>query len=165
MVGPRPKDRGVLFSPLSHNVMADPNSGCWLWVGPCDKNGYGKAAEKGSVHNRPRTVRAHRRSYEVNRGAIPERLHVLHRCDTPACVNPDHLFLGTNMDNVRDMVSKGRQPRGEGGGRAKLTEADAKAIFWDTRSQENIASEYGINQTTVSRIKLRQLWSHIPMGA
>lgn len=79
-------------------------SGCWIWQGASFTDGYGKCGWFG------KTRRAHRVFYEVYKGAIPEGLLVLHKCDTPLCVNPDHLWLGTQNDNSRDMISKGRQP-------------------------------------------------------
>lgn len=86
---------------------ADLNSGCWLWSGKSDTHGYGRASFQGSMWS------VHRLSYSLNRGD-PGSLHVCHRCDTPACVNPQHLFLGTRSDNMRDMTVKGR---GRPGGR------------------------------------------------
>ena len=84
--------------------IAEPNTGCWLWLGATDKGGYGRVW--GSDR---RSVLAHRRSWELRRGAIARGVLCLHRCDTPACVNPEHLFLGSYRDNTRDMVAKGRQ--------------------------------------------------------
>lgn len=75
---------------------------CWLWVGALFKSGYGKFSRG------DRKIRAHRASYELYVGKIPRGMQVLHRCDNPPCVNPDHLFIGTHMDNMLDMESKGR---------------------------------------------------------
>ena len=85
--------------------------------------GYGQLMVY-SVSKMP--LRAHRVSWELFRGAIPDGLHVLHRCDNPACVNPEHLFLGTATDNMADKYRKGRQARGEGVARPKLTEAKVR---------------------------------------
>lgn len=81
--------------------------GCWLWNGQIGKRGYGMIG----VPKRygPRIQYAHRVSWRLHRGEIPDGLSVLHRCDNPKCVNPDHLFLGTAGDNIRDCVAKGRQ--------------------------------------------------------
>lgn len=78
-------------------------NGCWIWDGYVNAGGYGTI----SWQKRPR--RTHRFSWEVHKGAIPEELYVLHRCDNRRCCNPEHLFLGTQKDNMQDMIAKGRQ--------------------------------------------------------
>jgi hypothetical protein len=87
--------------------MPVPECGCWIWLGAANR--YGMV----------RGDRAHRVSWKTFRGPIPHGLHVLHKCDTPLCVNPDHLFLGTHLDNMKDKEEKGRgnQPSGERSGR------------------------------------------------
>jgi hypothetical protein len=81
----------------------EPNTGCWLWTGSVIEDGYGRL--KG--HTRA-LVLAHRFAWEATFGPIPDGFQVLHECDTPPCINPDHLFLGTHTDNMRDMSAKGR---------------------------------------------------------
>lgn len=97
------------------HAVADP-SGCVLWQSGKNEHGYGTVAWNG------RTAQlAHRISYTLRHGAIPDGLLVLHRCDTPACVNPDHLFTGTQLDNVRDMFAKGRARPGGKDSNARIS--------------------------------------------
>lgn len=128
--------------------------GCWLWTGPKDGKGYGmfRAGEK--------TRRAHRFSYALYVGVIPENMLVCHRCDTPACVNPAHLFIGTSRDNAEDREQKGRgvRPSGEAHHNAKLTMEQAKAIRADNRKQREIAADYGISQHAVWAVKQNKVW-------
>lgn len=133
-----------------------PECGCWIWMGKCDKNGYGMFWFNGMDY------RAHRAAYELYKGCpVPEGKFALHRCDTPACVNPYHLFAGTNSDNLRDMVAKGRSIRGTMNNHCKLTEQDVVKIRADNRSQSKIALDYGVWQTTISQIKNNKIWKHL----
>lgn len=102
MSGPKPQPRDEAFN---ERYMPEPNSGCWIWIGNANRDGYGLLT--GSRKGKPYFL-AHRVSWEMHKGAIPDGLHVLHRCDMPACVNPDHLFLGTHSENMHDMGRKGR---------------------------------------------------------
>ncbi|MGY4614787.1 DNA-binding CsgD family transcriptional regulator [Bradyrhizobium sp. USDA 4472] len=130
------------------------SNGCWEWQARKDADGYGRIW----VNSRVRSGAAHRVSYEVHCGAIPEGMHVLHRCDNRACINPDHLFLGTNFDNMADRNSKGRQRRGAGHGRAKLSEADVSAIRSSGASGVEIAARFGMSESQVSRIRKGSNW-------
>lgn len=128
--------------------------GCWEWQAAMGNQGYGHFWFRG----RPRP--SSQVSYILYKGDIEQGMHVLHRCDNRKCVNPDHLFLGTPRENIDDMLSKGRQAKGEALGTAKLTESQARAIRSDPRSQRKIGAEYGISHTVVGQIKSGQLWSH-----
>lgn len=110
--------------------------------------GYGK------MKAGPGSKLAHRLSWELAHGAIPDGLQVCHRCDNPGCVRPDHLFLGTQGDNMADMVKKGRLRPGHRF-KSSLTEEEMDLIAADPRLQREIASDYGVCQPTISRIKKR----------
>lgn len=137
--------------------------GCWNWIGAHDKDGYGWI----SVNKEQ--IYAHRYSYTVSYGPIPESVQVLHKCDNPRCVNPDHLFLGTHQDNMDDMLQKGRKRTvcGEENGTAKLTEEQVNEIRARYIPRHPIhgcnamAREFGIGQMEVSRIINRKRWKHI----
>lgn len=111
-----------LRSRLSERSLIEPNSGCWIWEGASDERGYGR------IGSGKRVLRTNRASYASFIGSIPAGVHVLHKCDTPACVNPDHLFLGTHSENMRDCVRKGRHtpPRlvGENNPMAEVSKED-----------------------------------------
>src|SRR5687767_9041671 len=98
------------------------DSGCWIWTGARINSGYGRIVVNG------KQTSTHRYSYTLYNGPIPEGLCVCHTCDTPACVNPAHLFVGTFRDNKLDSVHKGRHAKGETNGNAKLTREDAEEI-------------------------------------
>lgn len=99
-----------LLSRFWRKVNKETSSGCWLWTASKRNKGYGAFAY--TLDDTLYQERAHRFSWMLYCGPIPEGLFVLHRCDTPACVNPEHLFLGTNQDNIKDMLAKGRHVRG-----------------------------------------------------
>lgn len=98
--------------------MPEPNSGCWLWLNTSRPNAigleYGRLVVGSRSNGTRRTVSAHRFSYEAYKGKIPEGLNVLHKCDVTLCVNPDHLFVGTQAENLNDCYAKGRIRNGYG---------------------------------------------------
>lgn len=134
-------------------TIPEPNSGCLLWTGRTDRDGYGSL---GSRH-------AHRISWELNVGPIPAGMEVCHKCDVRSCVNSGHLFLGTHADNIADMMRKGRLPprRGQHNGHSKLEEVDVRRILADSRPQSQIASDYGVSKSTIGMIKARINWAHL----
>jgi hypothetical protein len=140
--------------------MYEPMSGCWLWIGLLNDNGYGVTNRSGEQ----RTLYAHRAAWELFRGPVPEGMNVLHRCDVKCCVNPDHLFLGTLGDNNRDTVAKGRNARGERSPHARLTEAQVREIRRRHAAGEmifSLAREFGLAKPHVWKICARQLWKHL----
>jgi len=152
---------GTLVERFEAKYIPEPNCGCWLWIGNACLKPHG---EYGQLWIDGRNEMAHRASWLIHRGEIPEGLHVCHRCDVPPCVNPDHLFLGTEADNVADAIAKGRAPQlirsqfGEANLMAKLTTAEVIAIRADSRTQRLIASDYGVSQTLISHIKTGKAW-------
>lgn len=142
---------------LKYYSIPEPNSGCHLWLASTVR-GYGQIRCEGKQR------KAHRVAWEVANGRpVPDGLCVCHKCDVRACVNPDHLFLGTLKDNYDDMARKGRRAvlRGEKGTNARLTVEQVVAIRADRRLLREIAADYGIDQAHVSQIKLRKRWAHI----
>ena len=136
--------------------------GCWLWVGSTSDNGYGNIAV-----DHPRDIRlAHRVSYEMHKGPIPEGLLVRHKCDMRCCVNPAHLEVGTQRDNLKDMVERGRAYKGNPRGtRRKLNEAAVAAIRAAGKTGErhrDIAKRFGMSQAQVSKIIARESWAWLP---
>lgn len=142
-------------------AVPEPNSGCWLWERGRQTTGYGCWP----VPVRQGYILAHRVAFEVGHRINPEGMMVCHRCDVPSCVNPDHLFLGTQADNMRDCANKGRVRtplyRGEDHPQAKFTEADIRAIRDDNRTLMVIAGDYAASKTHISEIKRRLVWRHI----
>ena len=128
---------------------------CWVWTGALTNTKYGR------MHLKGKSRLAHRISYEMEHEAIPNGVYVCHTCDTPACVRPSHLFLGSQKENMADCKDKGRVDKGSSRPLAKLTERRVKSIRKDTRSQREIAKDYGVAQSQISRIKCRQAWKHV----
>jgi hypothetical protein len=122
--------------------------------------GYGRVWVPG-----PRQESCHRVSYELSVGAIPDGAQVLHRCDVPLCVNPDHLFVGTHADNMNDRDAKGRTPRGEQSGRARLTEniiREVKKRRCAGESVTEIARDLGVPRGLLYSAVNGHTWRHVP---
>lgn len=134
-------------------------SGCLLWTAKINADGYGRLKWNG------RHRAAHRLAYEIAYGPIPKGLAVCHRCDVRNCIEPEHLFVGTHTDNMRDMMAKGRHKRpdsrGEKHGNARLTAADVLAIREDKRRVREIARHYKIDSGAISRIRSGERWGHV----
>ena len=139
------------------------SKGCWIWKGCLTNGGYGRQSFNG------KTRLAHRVSYEAFVGEIPEKLQVLHTCDIKRCINPAHLFLGTQKDNMDDMRAKGREgytgSKGEEHPNSTLTEQQVYLIRslckFTKFTQSKIGKIFGISNKLVSLIKRRVIWKHL----
>lgn len=135
------------------------SSGCWEWIGYKDPNGCGRLNSNG------RPLLASRIAYLLHYGSVPERKSVLHRCDNASCVNPKHLYLGTQIDNVYDMHARGRARKrgllGEAHHQAKLTVQAVKDIRKSKLTGRELAAKYGVSTTQVYDIRNRRSWKHI----
>ena len=149
----------MIYERFMHRVMPEPNSGCWFWMGKLNGDEYGQIVEQNRV------ISAHRRSWEFHKGKIPEGMKVLHRCDVACCVNPDHLFLGTQLDNVRDMMRKGRHRTGdvsgENNGMALLTTEEVRAIRQTVGRTLQVAANFGVSYKTVWQIRTGRRWGNV----
>lgn len=142
---------------------------CWPWTRSRTDDGYGKV----SLGKSGTMGRAHRVAYELAVGPIPDGLVVCHRCDSPSCCNPAHLFVGTVTENNHDRDAKGhhgshtrpeRRARGEKNARAKLTAESVRAIREQARSgklQREIAAEFGVSQQAIGRVLSGRRWGHV----
>lgn len=144
----KPSDMDAFLARIS----PEPMSGCWLWAGRESGRGYGLF----------RNGLAHRASVALFSGKPPAADQVVcHRCDTPACVNPDHLFLGSHADNSQDARRKGRLATGEHVGSAKLTTDDVETIRLTDDSLKNFARRYGVTVGAIRKIRMRHTWRHV----
>ena len=158
------RGRIPLIDRFEAKYIPEPNSGCWLWTAYCDVDGYGRLTKMPdeNPHGKRWPYGAHHIAYELFCGPVPEGMQVLHQCDVPCCVNPDHLFLGTNASNMADKVAKGRQAQGAlTCSSNKLTETQILAIRADPRQHKEIAADFGVSWSNVSMIKARKTWRHV----
>lgn len=154
--GPRP-----IMDRLMERIQYDTNGGCWLWTGYVRDGHYGRFAINKAKHT------AHRVMYEQVVGPIPRGMFVCHKCDVRACVNPDHLFLGTHVENMIDMVVKGRSNKNEGrhgsnNPTAILNEEKVLAIrAREGEPYEDIAKDFGVAPKTIGNVIKRRYWKHV----
>lgn len=143
-------------------IKSDDPDKCWGWKGFKCPFGYGRVSRGG--RNGGWFILAHRLSWILANGELADDICVLHKCDNPACTNPKHLFLGTRQDNNRDMVSKGRNQKGECSGRSKLTAAAVTEIVRRARSgelQRLIAKDFGIGRSYIPNLVSGRTWKHL----
>ena len=162
------------LSVILNKIEKIPFSGCWIWTASCTANGYGQ------IRFNQKQTYSHRVSWILHNGEIPDGLNVLHKCDVRCCINPDHLFLGTQLENIKDMIAKGRGNHGWKAGKpsynkgkksvtakekhwkAKVTEKDVSEIrsrYLAGEAQKKIGFDYGIKQAQVSRIVRNLNWN------
>lgn len=147
---------GRLERRFRRKISIDGKSGCWIWIGSRLASGYGRIWCSGKIRL------AHRVSYEIHRGPITGDLQVCHHCDNPSCVNPEHLFIGTNAENVADKVAKGRQAMGSGNGQAKLSMADVAYIrSMPMVSDTKLAARFDVNRSQIWRIRSGKKWANL----
>ena len=140
-------------------VTLDP-SGCWMWNAASDPHRYGAFRVLG------KNIKAHRYSWAEINGPVPKNKHILHKCDTPACCNPKHLFIGTHQDNMADMYKKNRRKPaiGSKASKAKLTEAQIPTIrilYKQGISSRKLANQFNVSRTTILELVRGNTWTHI----
>jgi hypothetical protein len=151
------KAKPITKDRIESKVERIPESGCWVWMGTTTMRGYGQ------IESFKRKHYAHRASYEAFIGPIPEGMNVCHACDNVYCVNPAHLFLGTQKQNLEDMARKGRSTFGEKNPMAKLSAKDVediKYLITTEVSNKSLALKYGVSTKTINLIKQGKRWNH-----
>lgn len=159
------KDRETKIEILFSGIKINRETLCWEWTKSKSSNGYGVIYAR--IDGKRKMVRMHRLAWEVYNGPIPKGKCVLHQCDVRHCVNPNHLFIGTREDNIRDMFEKGRHRavRGNKVNTARLTAADVrKVITLKTmlgKDNQIIANMFGVTRGAISKIMNGRNWAHI----
>jgi hypothetical protein len=142
------------------SVVKSDDRGCWTWTGCVHDFGYGRISIGGSP------IAAHRYSWILHFGEIPDGMQVLHKCDNPPCVRPDHLYLGVDQDNANDRVARGRTVRGENRPDSILTASDVVTIrrrySSGGTSYARIAFDYGVSVACIVGAIKRRTWKHVP---
>ena len=142
---------------IEEKVEKIPEGGCWIWMGATSVRGYGQLISHARKHY------AHRASYEAFVGSIPDGMNVCHACDNVYCVNPAHLFLGTQKQNLEDMARKRRSTWGERNPMAKLTLKDAsliKQMKKDGAKTKELAKQFGVSNSNITAIIRKDRWNH-----
>jgi len=156
---PSPRTGKTIRETFSSSFAVDPKTGCWN-SRSLDPKGYGRIPSG----KRGMKLLSHRISWQIfkNELLVPS-IFVCHRCDNAACVNPDHLFKGTQLDNIRDQVSKNRQAKGKTNGQTKLTESEVREIraYGFSKSERKLAKEFRVSKGAIYPIRHRITWKHI----
>lgn len=148
-MGPKPKPLADRFK---GKWIVDPDSGCWLWTGATIGGKYGAIKED------RQKLGAHIASWRLHKGEVPTGMLVCHHCDTPLCVNPDHLFLATHQENVSDCVSKKRHAFGERNSWSKLKQVHVDFIRSSAFSIASLANLLGVSTKTIRRVRAGETW-------
>lgn len=147
------------FLPFEQRYRIDEQTGCWIWLGATLPNGY-PSMRKNKIH-----ILAYRYSYELKYGQIPLGMNACHKCDTPMCVNPDHIFIGSQSDNIRDMVLKKRNRTGENASWSKLKQCQVNDIRKEygegNISHRKLAERYNVSYSAIRLIVLNKNWRTI----
>jgi len=151
----RKVDRRPVFERIMDKVEMITESGCWIFMGTATT--HGRIHQHGGLPSVP----VHRAVWEHFNGPIPKDMCVCHRCDIGFCVNPNHLFLGTDLDNMRDKVKKNRQAKGERIGNAKLTTEKVIYIKTSKLSASKIAKELGVCKSAIKAVRRGVNWAHV----
>ena len=161
-----PKEHSIIdyfWNKVDKTSGKGPWGDCWIWQGNKDSSGYGVVGVRCFI----KRISSHKLSYSLHKNnriiAYNPEGRILHKCDIPLCVNPEHLFLGTQPENIYDMVNKGRQyrPSGDKNPKAKLNESNVLKIFNSKESIEFLALHYRVSTSAIKRIKTRKTWRHI----
>ena len=158
--GRRKGYNGTLLERFERLYIPEPNSGCWLWLGSlAGRDG------RAMIRMDQEMILGSYASWLLfnNHIPLPKNIHILHTCDMPSCVNPDHLWLGSHSDNMRDCEKKGRRfhPFGERHHQAKLSEAAVLEIRTGALSSEGYARKFGVYLSTVYKAKSGETWKHL----
>lgn len=159
---PGPWEARALMARIERMSVPEPNSGCWIWLAQLSAKGYGRI----NIAGRP--ILAHRASWHAQNGEIPNGKLILHHCDNRACVNPDHLYPGTQKQNMADALRRGRFPNFKGlrkgslNPSAKIHETDVgviKSLLASGMKQDDIAAIYGLARSSISNVKRGVTWN------
>ncbi len=155
----RPKktshDCGELSAVIERHSIPEPNSGCLLWLGAVNNKQYGKLMHRG------KGWLAHRAAWTVKHGEIPAGLYLLHKCDVTYCINPDHMHVGDQWDNMKDMVDRNRACSGVKSKLAKLSDDAVRCIRSSKKTIKHLTEQFGVSASTIRSVRKHATWAHV----